>query len=97
MISLEDTLNFNNTTLEDFVVRRSDGSPTFLLANAVDDHDMGISHVIRGEDLLNTTPRVLLLWKALDYGEPPTYAHLPLLVDDRRQKLSKRRDDVALR
>ena len=89
-------VSFPNGTLEDFVIRRGDGSPTFHLANAVDDHDMEISHVIRGEDLLNTTPRVLLLWQALGYGEPPAYAHLPLLVNAKRQKLSKRRDDVAL-
>ncbi len=83
-------------TIEDFVIRRGDGSPTFLIANAVDDHEMAISHVIRGEDLLNTVPRVLLLWDALGYGEPPIYAHLPLLVNEQRKKLSKRRDDVAL-
>ena len=89
-------VSFPNESLEDFVIRRGDGSPTFHLANAVDDHDMGISHVIRGEDLLNTTPRVLLLWQALGYGAPPVYAHLPLLVNAKRQKLSKRRDDVSL-
>ena len=89
-------VSFPNDSLEDFVIRRGDGSPTFHLANAVDDHDMGVTHVIRGEDLLNTTPRVLLLWQALGFGEPPAYAHLPLLVNAKRQKLSKRRDDVAL-
>jgi glutamyl-tRNA synthetase len=68
----------------------------FLLANAVDDHDMAISHVIRGEDILNTTPKVQMLWQALGYGPTPTYAHLPLLVNEQRKKLSKRRDDVAL-
>ena len=83
-------------TIEDFVIRRGDGSPLFLLANAVDDHDMGITHVIRGEDLLNTTPKVKLLWDALGYGEAPVYAHLPLLVNEDRKKLSKRRDSVAL-
>ncbi|MGI9606056.1 MAG: glutamate--tRNA ligase [Acidimicrobiales bacterium] len=82
--------------LEDFVIRRSDGSPTFLVANAVDDADMSITHVIRGEDLLNTTPKVMLLWDALDLGEKPEYAHLPLLVNAQRKKLSKRRDDVSL-
>ena len=50
-------------TIEDFVIRRGDGSPVFLIANAVDDHDMGITHVIR-EDLLNTAPKVMLLWDA---------------------------------
>ena len=89
-------VSFPNESLEDFVIRRGDGSPTFHLANAVDDHDMGISHVIRGEDLLNTTPRVQLIWQALGYGAPPAYAHLPLLVNAKRQKLSKRRDDVSL-
>ena len=89
-------VSFPNESLEDFVIRRGDGSPTFHLANAVDDHDMAITHVIRGEDLLNTTPRVQLIWQALGYGPPPRYAHLPLLVNAKRQKLSKRRDDVAL-
>ena len=89
-------VSFPNESLEDFVIRRGDGSPTFHLANAVDDHDMAITHVIRGEDLLNTTPRVQLIWQALGYGPPPRYAHLPLLVNSKRQKLSKRRDDVAL-
>lgn len=89
-------VRFRNAELEDFVIRRSDGSPTFLVANAVDDADMGITHVIRGEDLLNTTPKVMLLWDALDLGEKPDYAHLPLLVNAQRKKLSKRRDDVSL-
>jgi len=89
-------VEFSHDTIEDFVIRRGDGSPTFLIANAVDDHDMGITHVIRGEDLLNTTPKVRLIWEALGYGDAPTYAHLPLLVNERRKKLSKRRDDVSL-
>lgn len=89
-------VSFPNESLEDFVIRRGDGSPTFHLANAVDDHNMGITHVVRGEDLLNTTPRVQLIWQALGLGTLPLYAHLPLLVNAKRQKLSKRRDDVAL-
>lgn len=89
-------VEFGNDTIEDFVIRRGDGSVVFLLANAVDDHDMGITHVIRGEDILNTTPKVQMLWQALGYGPVPTYAHLPLLVNEQRKKLSKRRDDVAL-
>ena len=93
---VRDEVSFPNESLEDFVIRRGDGSPTFHLANAVDDHDMGITHVIRGEDLLNTTPRVQLIWEALGFGDLPAYAHLPLLVNAKRQKLSKRRDDVAL-
>ena len=99
-IVIEDVIRgdvtFSCADLEDFVVRRSDGTPTFLVANAVDDADMSITHVIRGEDLLNTTPKVMLIWDALDFGDKPTYAHLPLLVNDKRKKLSKRRDDVSL-
>jgi glutamyl-tRNA synthetase len=87
---------FAHETLEDFVVVRSSGVPTFFLANAVDDADMGISHVIRGEDLLPSTPRALLLREALGGGPPPVYAHLPLLVGADRAKLSKRHGDVAL-
>ncbi len=89
-------VEFENEHLEDFVIRRSDKSPVFLVANAVDDADMGITHVVRGEDLLNTTPKVQLLWQALGYGQAPQYAHLPLLVNEQRKKLSKRRDDVSL-
>ena len=86
---------FRTDDLEDFVVWRSNGSPMFLLANAVDDADMGITHAIRGEDLLSGVPKVLLLLDAM--GAPhPTYAHLPLLVNEQRQKLSKRRDDVSV-
>ena len=87
---------FEHEPLEDFVVQRSNGTPTFYLANAVDDVDMGITHVIRGEDLLPSTPRVVLLRKALGTEDQPVYAHLPLLVGQDRQKLSKRHGDVAL-
>jgi len=87
---------FEHTTIEDFVVQRTDGSAVFLLANAVDDLDMGITHVIRGEDLLPATPKVLLLRAALGGTDVPVFAHLPLIVNEKRQKLSKRRDDVAV-
>ena len=88
-------VSFENVDLEDFVVWRSNDTPTFLLANVVDDADMAITHAIRGEDLLSSAPKVILLCEAL--GMPvPTYAHLPLLVNVKRQKLSKRRDDVAV-
>ncbi len=87
---------FDNREFEDFVIRRGNGTAVFLVANAVDDHDMGITHVVRGEDILNTAPKVMLLWHALGYSNPPTYAHLPLLVGADRKKLSKRKDSVAL-
>lgn len=89
-------VEFANASIEDFVVKRSDGSATFFVANAVDDLDLGITHVCRGEDLLNTTPRVVLLRAALGATDVPTFAHLPLIVNKQRKKLSKRRDDVSL-
>jgi glutamyl-tRNA synthetase len=82
--------------IEDFVIARSDGSPSFYLPNAVDDVDMAITHVIRGEDLLSSTPRVLLVRRAMGVAEVPVFAHLPLLVDERRRKLSKRYHSVAI-
>jgi glutamyl-tRNA synthetase len=86
---------FDNATIEDFVVARGDGSVLFLLANVIDDMAQGITHVIRGEEHLPNTPRQQLLWEALGH-EPPVWAHLPVLVNEKRQKLSKRRDKVAL-
>tara|TARA_B100001778_G_C18567313_1_gene620791 strand:- start:288 stop:1595 length:1308 start_codon:yes stop_codon:yes gene_type:complete len=94
--SIRGDVTFSTNELEDFVIRRSNGTPVFLVANAVDDADMGITHVIRGEDLLNTTPKVMLMWEALGYGQPPEYAHLPLLVGEDKKKLSKRKHSVAL-
>ena len=87
---------FENATLEDFVIQRADGTATFFLPNALDDIDMGITHVIRGEDLVNATPRVLLIRDALGHRDRPVFAHLPLIVNERRQKLSSRRDDVSV-
>ncbi len=89
-------VSFENANLEDFVVQRSNGSPMFHLANAVDDADQGITHVIRGEDLINVTPKVLLLRHALQAPGELIFAHLPLIVNEKRQKLSKRRDDVSV-
>jgi len=88
-------VSFETNDLEDFVIWRSNNTPTFLLANAVDDADMGITHAIRGEDLLSTTPKVQLLMEEMG-ATPPVYGHLPLLVNEQRKKLSKRRDDVSI-
>jgi glutamyl-tRNA synthetase len=80
-------VTFAHDTIEDFVVVKSSGAPLFVLANVVDDIAMDITHVIRGEDLLPSTPKGLLLWSALE-GEDatvPAFAHLPLLVNERRQ------------
>jgi len=87
---------FANATIEDFAIRKSSGQPLFILANVVDDADMAVTHVIRGEDHLTNSAKYELLWSALGYGAYPIFAHLPLLVNERRHKLSKRRDKVAL-
>ncbi|MGH1501934.1 MAG: glutamate--tRNA ligase [Acidimicrobiales bacterium] len=94
-------ISFDNSTLEDFVIVRSSGVPLFHVANAWDDLTMGITHVVRGEDLVNTVPRVLLLREAMAPlvdadPTPPVFAHLPLIVNEQRKKLSKRRDDVSV-
>ncbi len=86
---------FPNSAIEDFVIARGDGSAVFLLANVVDDLDEGITQVVRGEEHLSNTPKQQLLWEALG-AKPPVWAHLPVIVNERRQKLSKRRDKVAL-
>ncbi len=90
------TVTVDNASIEDFGLRKSNGDPLFILANVVDDADMAISHVIRGEDHVPNTPKYLLLWDALGYGDAPVFAHLPLLLNDARKKLSKRRDKVAV-
>ena len=87
---------YENASIEDFSVRKSNGQPLFILANVVDDGDMAITHVMRGEDHVPNTPKHILLWEALGLGAAPGFAHLPLLVNESRQKLSKRRDKVAL-
>jgi glutamyl-tRNA synthetase len=90
------TVTFQNTTLTDFVIMRPNGIPTYLFAAVYDDVDMGITHVIRGEDLLPSTPRQVHVFRALGRERPPLFAHVPLLVDANRKKLSKRRAQVAL-
>lgn len=91
-------VHFPHSAIEDFVVVKSNGQPLFVLANVVDDIDMAITHVIRGEDLLPSTPKALLIWNVLEGPEAtiPAFAHLPMLVNEKRQKLSKRRDPVAV-
>ena len=84
------------STISDFVIVRSDGNPLFFLANAVDDIAMGITHVIRGEDLIDSTHRVLALRAALGATAQPVYAHLPLILRSDRAKLSKRHGAVAV-
>jgi glutamyl-tRNA synthetase len=78
-----------NSELDDFVLLRSDGSPTYMLAVVVDDHDMGVTHVIRGDDHLNNAFRQLVIIRAMGWPEP-TYAHVPLIHGPDGAKLSKR-------
>lgn len=84
-----------SSQLDDQVLVKSDGFPTYHLANVVDDHEMDITHVIRGEEWLSSTPKHILLYRFLGY-EPPRFAHLPLLLNPDKSKLSKRQGDVAV-
>lgn len=88
-------LSFAPADIDDFVILRSNGSPTYHLASTVDDVEYEISHVARGEDLLPSTPKHILLTRALG-GSSPEYAHLPLLVGPDGKKLSKRHGATAL-
>ena len=88
-------VEFENSTIEDFVLLRGNGTPVFLLANVVDDITMKISHVLRAEEHLPNTPKQQMLWNALGVT-PPVWAHVPVLVNEQRKKLSKRRDKVAV-
>ena len=80
---------FEHAAIDDFVIARSDGSPLYNFAVAVDDRDMGVTHVIRGDDHLSNTPRQLMVLRRLG-EDPPVYAHLPLLHGPDGKKLSKR-------
>ena len=80
---------FKNETQEDFVILKSDGYPTYNFANVIDDHLMEISHVIRGDEFISSTPKHIMLYKAFGW-EHPTFAHLPLILGPDKGKLSKR-------
>ncbi len=86
---------FENSTLDDFVLLKSDGYPTYHLANIVDDHMMQISHVLRADEWLSSTPRHTLLYRALEW-QPPQFAHLPMILGPDRSKLSKRHGATAI-
>jgi glutamyl-tRNA synthetase len=82
-------VTWRNETLDDLILLRSDGTPTYMLAVVVDDHDMGVTHVIRGDDHLTNTARQTLIYRAMDW-ETPTFAHIPLIHGPDGRKLSKR-------
>lgn len=100
-ITFEDVVLGPTTTdlgrTPDFVILRSDGTPTYMLAVTVDDVLMDITHIVRGQDLAASTPRQMLLREAMGVKELPVFAHLPLLVDERGRPLSKRWGDVSVR
>ena len=87
---------FKNSTIEDLVLLKSDGYPTYHLANIVDDHDMQMTHVIRAEEWMSSTPCHILLYGALGY-EIPRFAHLPMLLGSDRSKLGKRHGSTSIR
>ncbi|HEX9251252.1 MAG TPA: glutamate--tRNA ligase [Ignavibacteriaceae bacterium] len=92
---IREHVEFESNNVDDQVLIKSDGYPTYHLANVVDDHLMKITHVIRGEEWLSSTPKHVLLYDAFNW-ERPVFAHLPLLLNPDRSKLSKRQGDVAV-
>lgn len=88
-------INFENKLIDDQVLLKSDGFPTYHLANVVDDYLMGITHVIRAEEWLSSTPKHLLLYKFLGW-QPPQFAHLPMILGSDKAKLSKRHGATSI-
>jgi len=86
---------FNNAELDDLIIARSDGMPTYNLTVVVDDLDMGMTHVVRGDDHLNNTPRQINILRALG-AEPPIYAHVPMILGEDGKRLSKRHGAVSV-
>lgn len=84
-----------NSTLDDMVLLRSDGTPTYMLAVVVDDHDMEVTHVIRGDDHLSNTPRQMMIYQAMDW-EVPSFSHIPLIHGPDGKKLSKRHGALGI-
>jgi len=88
-------VSFDNAELDDMVLRRPDGSPTYNMAVVVDDATMGVTHIIRGDDHLNNTPRQILIYKALDLPLP-RFGHVPMILGPDKKKLSKRHGATAV-
>jgi len=88
-------MQFDSNTIDDQVLMKSDGFPTYHLANVVDDHFMEITHVIRGEEWLPSTPKHIYMYQAFGW-DAPQFAHIPLLLNKDKTKLSKRQNDVAV-
>ena len=88
-------VKFQNKVIDDFIIIKSDGFPTYHLANVIDDHFMEISHVIRAEEWLSSTPKHLAIYKALGWT-PPEFAHLPIILAPDKSKLSKRHGTTSV-
>ena len=88
-------VRFEENALDDFIILRSNGDPVYMLAVVVDDHDMGITHVIRGDDHLSNTPKQILIYNAMGVKHPE-FGHIPLIHDDSGKKMSKRKNAVAI-
>lgn len=93
--TLKGIISIDNKELDDLIIARSDGSPTYNLCVVVDDMDMGITHIIRGDDHVNNTPRQIHILNSLGY-KLPTYSHLPLIMGSDGKKLSKRHGAVSV-
>ena len=87
--SIYGDISVNNSELDDFIVARTDGSPTYNFTVVADDNDMSITHVIRGEDHISNTPKQIILYEALGYNIPQ-FAHLPMILGEDKKRLSKR-------
>jgi glutamyl-tRNA synthetase len=82
-------IKFEGSQIEDFVLLRSDGTPTYHLSVVCDDHDMGVTHVLRGDDHVSNTPKQILIYRAMNWP-PPEFGHVPLILGPDKQRLSKR-------
>ncbi|EGB14870.1 glutamyl-tRNA synthetase [Pseudodesulfovibrio mercurii] len=88
-------ISVENAELDDMILRRSDGTPTYNLAVVVDDHDMGVTHVLRGDDHVNNTPRQILIYRALGW-DVPEFGHVPMILGPDKKKLSKRHGALSV-
>ena len=88
-------VHVDHKEIDDFIIRRSDGTPVYQIAVVVDDHDMGITHVIRGDDHLSNTPKQILLYQALGW-QLPQFGHVPLILGSDKKRLSKRHGATAI-
>ncbi|QJB55418.1 glutamate--tRNA ligase [Pseudodesulfovibrio sp. zrk46] len=88
-------INVENTEMDDMIIRRSDGTPTYNLAVVVDDHDMGVNTVLRGDDHVNNTPRQILIYRAMGW-DVPQFGHVPMILGPDKKKLSKRHGALSV-